>query len=415
MNWENLNGKKWRTCKRLPVLYHLKLCFITLRALIRLSVYFLLVGLFLIFCPPAAVCGIISGKIPLYKALIPLCFLGYVSYHYWRRVFRRCKPDGTLLDPERFGVLYDDVRTICRDLKITPIRQIYLDMSVDIRVLPRFPAFKSRRRNILLVGYPLVCTMDAKSFRICLARVLCHENRRIARNAALRRIAGLWALLPWTSILGDDDEALESAGPPGIDTALFPLRVRAESAADQWCAETFGRQDFAACVTQAYFRLEKFNAKKLARTRFSKNGPAAARAAIVIRDEIRKAVPEPEAKRILEDMLRISEPLFEVLPPFRERVGTDDPAALLPYLARTPDAAEHYLFSDAAFEAEYNGTLKKALLHRVKEEEEFETFLVENGEADPEDADELNDGDNEENDEADDENGTDDNDGEETK
>ena len=42
-------------------------------------------------------------------------------------------------------------------------------------------------------------------------------------------------------------------------------------------------------------------------------------------------------------------------------------------------------------------------------------MLVENGEADPEDADELNDGDNEENDEADDENGTDDNDGEETK
>ena len=389
MNWENLNGKKWRACKRLPVLYHLKLCFITLRALIRLSVYFLLVGLFLIFCPPAAIHGIISGKIPLYKALIPLCFLGYVSYHYWKRVFRRCKPDGTLLDPERFGVLYDDVRTICRDLKITPIRQIYLDMSVDIRVLPRFPAFKSRRRNILLVGYPLVCTMDAKSFRICLARVLCHENRRIARNAALRRIAGLWALLPWTSILGDDDEELETAGPPGIDTALFPLEVRAEFAADQWCAETFGRQDFAACVTQAYFRLERFDVKKLARTRFSEPGPDDAHAAAVIRDEIRKAAPEPEAKRILKEQLQISEPLFEKLPPFRERVGTDDPAELLPYLERTPDAAEYYLFSDPAFEAEYNSILKKALLHRKKEEEEFEEFLVENGEADPEDDDEL--------------------------
>ena len=52
MNWENMNGKKWRTCKRLPVLCHLKLCFITLCALIRLSIYFLLVGLFLIFAPP---------------------------------------------------------------------------------------------------------------------------------------------------------------------------------------------------------------------------------------------------------------------------------------------------------------------------------------------------------------------------
>lgn len=58
-------------------------------------------------------------------------------------------------------------------------------------------------------------------------------------------------------------------------------------------------------------------------------------------------------------------------------------------MERTPDAAEHYLFSDPAFEAEYNSILKKALLHRKKEEEEFEEFLVENGEADPEDDDEL--------------------------
>ena len=405
MNWENMNGKKWRTCKRLPVLYHLKLCFITLRALIRLSIYFFLVGLFLIFGPPAAVCGIISGKVSWFKSLIPLWVLGYVSFLYWGRIFRRCKPDGTLLDPERFGALYDDVRAICRDLKITPIRQIYLDVGVDIRVAPRFPAFKARRRNILIIGYPLVCTMDAKSFRICLTRALCHENRRIARNATLRRIRGLWALLPWTSIFGDDDEELETAGPPGIDTALFPLEVRAEFAADQWCAETFGRQDFAACVTQAYFRLERFDAKKLVKTRFSEPGPDDARAAAVIRDEIRKAVPEPEAKRILEEQLRASEPLYEKLPPFRERVGTDDPAALLPYLARTPDAAEHYLFSDPAFEAEYNGILKAALLHRLEKEEEFEEFLVENGEADPEDDDELD----EENDEAGD------TDGEETK
>ena len=86
-------------------------------------------------------------------------------------------------------------------------------------------------------------------------------------------------------------------------------------------------------------------------------------------------------------MLREPEPLYEVLPPFRERVGTDDPAALLPYLERTPDAAEHYLFSDAAFEAEYDGILKDALVRRLDEEEEFEDDLeadYENGENDDE-------------------------------
>lgn len=368
MNVKNQNGKKWRNCKRLPVLYHLKLCFLTLRALIRLSIYYFLVALFFIFFPSVLLYGVASGKVPLLISLIPICFSGYVSYRYWQRVFRRCKPDGFLLDPKRFGVLYDDVRAICRDLKIRPIRQIYLDIGVDIRVVPRLPAFKSRQRNILIIGYPLVCTMDAKSFRIYLTRALCHENRRIARNATLRWIAGLWALLPKESILGDD--VLEFVLCPGLKMAFFPLQVRAELAADQWCAETFGQQDFVACITQVCFRLEKFDAMKIVRTRFSESGPDDARAAAVIRDEIRRPVPEAEAKCILGRLLRTSEPVDEALPPFRERIGTDDPAALLPYLERTPDAAEHYLFSDAAFEREYNSILKKALLRQLKEEEE---------------------------------------------
>ena len=368
MNVENQNGKKWRNRKRLPVLYHLKLCFLTLRALIRLSIYFFLVALFFIFFPSVLLYGVASGKVPLLISLIPICFSGYVSYRYWQRVFRRCKPDGFLLDPKRFGAFYDDVHAICRDLKIRPIRQIYLDIGVDIRVVPRLPAFKSRQRNILIIGYPLVCTMDAKSFRIYLTRALCHENRRIARNATLRWIAGLWALLPKESILGDD--VLEFVLCPGLKMAFFPLQVRAELAADQWCAETFGQQDFAACITQVCFRLEKFDAMKIVRTRFSESGPDDARAAAVIRDEIRRPVPEAEAKCILGRLLRTSEPVDEALPPFRERIGTDDPAALLPYLERTPDAAEHYLFSDAAFEREYNSILKKALLRQLKEEEE---------------------------------------------
>ena len=387
MNVKNLDGKKWRTCKRLPVPYHLKLCFLTLWALIRLSIYFFLVGIFFIFFPSVLVYGVVSGKVPLLISLIPIAFAGYVTYRYWQRVFRRCRPDGFLLDPKRFGALYDDVRAICRDLKIAPIRRIYLDIGIDIRVAPRFPAFKSRRRNILIVGYPLVCTMDAKSFRIRLTRALCCENRRIARNAALRRIAKLWALLPKESILGDD--VLDFVLCPDLHMALFPLRVRAELAADQWCAETFGRQDFAACITQAYFRLERFDAKKIVRTGLSEPGPNGDRAVAVIRDEIRKASPEPDAKRILEEMLREPEPLYEVLPPFRERVGTDDPAALLPYLERTPDAAEHYLFSDAAFEAEYNDILKDALVRRLDEEEEFEDDLEADYENGDEDDDEL--------------------------
>ena len=48
------------------------------------------------------------------------------------------------------------------------------------------------------------------------------------------------------------------------------------------------------------------------------------------------------------------------LPPFRERIGTDDPAALLTHLERTPDALEHYLSPGADFEAAFNRTVKES-------------------------------------------------------
>ena len=42
----------------------------------------------------------------------------------------------------------------------------------------------------------------------------------------------------------------------------------------------------------------------------------------------------------------------------------------LPYLERTPDAAEHYLFSAPAFEADYNAILKEALVIPSEDEAE---------------------------------------------
>ena len=376
MDFVGMEWKKWRRhekilalAERHPLLYRLKLGFIYVRGLFRLAVYFFLVALFFFVFPLTPLCfGIAHGWETFLCALAPFAFFGGISFIYWKLVFRRYDPDGVLLDPERFGRLYDDVRAICRDMKIAPIRRIYLDMGVNIRVVPRFPSFRALRRDILIVGYPLVCAMDAKSFRIALARVLCHENRRIARNGALRRIAAEWSLLPKEAYLGGDE--LERLMRPGIDLALFPLRVRSERAAERWCVETFGRGDFAACVVQTQFRLSQFNEEALALNRFSERGPDAEKAASIIRDEIRKPVPEAEAERILGRLLRTSEPVDEALPPFRERVGTDEPAALLPYLERTPDAAEHYLFADPAFEADYNAILKEALVVPAEDEAE---------------------------------------------
>ena len=61
----------------------------------------------------------------------------------------------------------------------------------------------------------------------------------------------------------------------------------------------------------------------------------------------RELPDEGKVRRELGHLLKSANPVNIPHPPFRERVGTDDPAALLPYLERTADAAETLLLADS--------------------------------------------------------------------
>ena len=315
-------------------------------------------------------------------------------------VFRRRKPVGMPLDPQGYARLYDAVGELCRELGTAPIRQIRLDMSFRVTVLSRFQKIACIRRDILVVGYPLLCALDAESFRICLARALSHERSRLTRGTLLKRIEFLCGFPPPESYhpgAGTLDmmpgDALTICG------AILPLQIQVERRCDAFCRERFGGEAFDAFVTQAGVRGRQWNLPDFVLNKiggdlaFFEGHPAA-----VIRDEVRKTIPEAETKKMLEGLFRapgvaeMLDPEAEhpedaeakeqaakffrypprnmsrspeiwlkmTLPPFRERIGTDDPAELLPYLERTPDALEHYLAPGADFEAEFNRTLKES-------------------------------------------------------
>ena len=333
--------------------------------------------------------------------LLLAAFLAAPFFLFIIPVFRRRKPVGMPLDPQGYARLYDAVGELCRELGTAPIRQIRLDMSFRITVLSRFQKIACIRRDILVIGYPLLCALDAESFRICLAQALRHERSRLTRGTLLKRIEFLCGFPP-------PDAYHPGAGTlemmPGdalpLCGAILPLQIQEERRCDAFCRERFGREAFDAFVTQAGFRGRMWNLPDFISNRiggdlaFFEGHPAEA-----IRNEVRKTLSEEETKRILEELFRapglaeMMDPEAEhpedaeakeraakffrypprnmsrspdnwlkaTLPPFRERVGTDDPAAILPYLERTPDALEHYLSPGADFEAAFNRTLKESM------------------------------------------------------
>ena len=362
--------KTWRRYERIralyerhPALYRLRLILLFLLGLTNV-LFFL--G-WLLFFPAWCFLTFLYVKERVFTSAASLAGLQLLfpylvgGFFLWRSlfvVFRRSTPDGMPLDPERCGRLYDEVREVCRELNVRPIRQIYLDLSSNAAVVSRFQWLPMLRRDTLVIGYPLICALDRMSFRVCLTRVLWHEKR--SRSIMLNLLKLVWAIPPasWNPFTGEAPQrrvphGWESTVPACFNRWLLPLWTQDKRAGDAYCRDAFGSRAFDAFLTQTLFHAEHYNQELVVLRNFS-GARLDVHPAATIRGEIRKPVPEAEAKRLLSRMLRSREPVTEPIPPFRERVGTDDPAELLPYLERTPDAAEKILLSNDGFEAEFD-------------------------------------------------------------
>ena len=370
MDWNGMNLREWRACESAraqyakdPAQYRLKL-FLSLvlgyGVLVLLGWFLILPLLFLI---GFSIYEPLATK-EHYALLVapPVLTLGLAAI--LRTVFLRRRPalNGMPLDPERYGRLYDEVGAICRDLNIPPVRRICLDQSCTAAVVSPFLFMARLKRDTLVIGYPLICALDTESFRVCLARALRHEKP--SGDSLLEWIGRVWM----EPSCGEDPYVLESrireirmngiAIPESgwFFRSIAPLLRDVEWACDAFCREEFGAESFAAFVTRAQFLVRRCDPRVFwLQSLVETDRPHSASA---IREKVRSALSEADAKRILGRMLRVSDQPSETIPPFRERVRTDDPAALMPHLERTPDAAEHYLFSCPGFESEYDAWLE---------------------------------------------------------
>ena len=376
MDVQDIDLKTWRRCGKIralyerdPALYRLQLILILLYCLISnflLLVVLLLLGVFIWLI----IMAFSDGETLVGVILLVLAVVAVIRADCYMR--RRDIPDGLDIKP---GPLFDEVNDVCRELNIPPFREIRLDLGMSMKVYPRFRRQPLVKRDVLVIGYPLMCALDAKSFRICLTRVLWHETPR-AHDPLLKWIWRIWSLPP-VMYNPDTGQAEKKKIPPWFNVSFFPLRAKEEREGEAYCRDKFGAMDYAASVTQAMFRCEKFHPQSLLLMKFTVDG-AVDHPAAAIRDEIRKPETEAETKRILARMLRSSEPVMEPLPPFRERVGTNDPADLLPYLDLTPDAVEKFLFAQKGFQAKLDWYLRADLYesHYLDEEEICDESLI---------------------------------------
>ena len=88
--------------------------------------------------------------------------------------------DGSFyLKPEQYRALYGDVADMCRELRIRPVDRIYLCMLFEpLCIISSLPFLPFLRKNILLIGYPTFCSVDAlRTNRWYTASSACRKKR----------------------------------------------------------------------------------------------------------------------------------------------------------------------------------------------------------------------------------------------
>ena len=274
---------------------------------------------------------------------------GMVSNKPWKDLF--------YLEPEQYRALYDDVGEICHELRTRRIDGIYLGMTESLALVSHVPFLPFLRRDILIVGYPTFCSVDAKALRVLITHELGHLAAAHPEGDMVRNfIEWLWSICVFSPLYRF--LVFLKVMPP-LPILFFPMEIEQEKAADEYCRKTFAYRDFTEAFTQMVVRDQMEDAEVLFRK--LSGTESGDDLAAIIRASRRELPDDDRIRRELGHLLKSANPVNIPHPPFRERVGTANVEALLPCLKRTPDAAEHYLLACPDFERDYNAYLEKTM------------------------------------------------------
>ncbi len=348
---DDINLAIWTSYEKIRVFYekHPGLYKLRIALLLLFTVLFLLIltGVFiLLLFVPAGLKKWVFFIIMIGGALGMLHDM--VSNKPWKDLF--------YLEPGKYRALYDDVGEICRELRTRRIDGIYLGMTESLALVSHVPFLPFLRRDILIVGYPTFCSVDAKALRVLITHELghlaaAHPEGDMARNF----IEWIWSICIFSPLY--KFLVFLKVMPP-LPILFFPMEIEQEKAADEYCRRTFAYRDFTDAFTQMVVRDQLEDAEVLLR-KLSGTEPGDDLAAI-IRASPRELPDEGKVRRELGHLLKSANPVNIPHPPFRERIGTADIEALLPCLKRTPDAVEHYLLACPDFERDFNAYLEKS-------------------------------------------------------
>lgn len=258
----------------------------------------------------------------------------------YRRILASASDNGRIfhdLTEADWPLLHAWVRETAAAVGAPPVHAIRLDpFAFNASVLA-----PSLRRNDLVLGYPLLAALSARSLRALLVHELAHvAHRDNLRLGAILRLKAFWYSVN-LGLFTIPFFIWRNFFLRRLDVALSPLERECERAADRAVAKTLGNAALRGLLVTLHLRAPDCDTDAILRPLVRNPSPASAPSpAAAIRDAMRRSLPPDLVRRRLERDLRSIVLPTEEHPPLAERAGTADPADLLPYADAPRDALE---------------------------------------------------------------------------
>ena len=342
--FENVTRKEWerwegaeRSFRAHPALYRLRLAALfaegVLAGVLLLAVVAFLVAACVI-APARHVRLIVFLVLNLFYSA--KTYLSILSNRPWSGLPELCA--------EEWPRLHELVRETAAAVGAPRIHRVFLDPGAfNASVSVAFPLVPGLRRNVLMLGYPLLASLGPRALRGVLAHELGHvAHRDLVHGGALLHVRAFWISVQlgvFTWAMGPWRRSYLRR----IDRLMSPLERERELAADRAAAELFGVDALRETLVALELRGPDADLGKILDPLVRAGGfgqPGGPSPGAAIREALRREIPADKARRRLARALRSIVPPSAEHPPLAVRAGTADPADLVPFANAPQDALE---------------------------------------------------------------------------
>lgn len=357
--------KDWQSAQRMidlydkhRILYYSYLLWLLFQSLVAFVILVIIVGFLIV--------ASFTSEDNAFEIFTLICLISW-AWGYFASVMRDPCKGMFLVDKQKYQKIYDKVNEISRKIKGPKIHEIYIILDFNAAATNRY-LFTPFKRNILILGYPLLAALSYRGLIGCLSHEIGHiKHKHMSVSAWIMMANAFWSniqlgiltlpFIPWLKYWL-----------PAFNKALAPLYRQHEIEADKYIVKTFGEDYLSACMVEMLLKEEQ-NSDVIDELLAQMRSDSWERCDIpkLIRDGLYEDLPEDRDERVIAHEMKSIPDVFDSHPSFAQRLELADCRYPMRFAKFDADALDELIGHDEEFDSELNAYFHEITDERAKE------------------------------------------------